>query len=90
MKALYEVYVVKFRNLSYLEHDLEEYSRTEMEKKKAAQKILEEERAKIQEEEMRILRGEQEIDEAALDAQMLNDFPYGGPERPSSASRRGG
>lgn len=90
LKALYEVYVVKFRNLSYLEHDLEEYSRTEMEKKKAAQKILEEERAKIQEEEMRILRGEQEIDEAALDAQMLNDFPYGGPERPSSASRRGG
>ncbi len=60
----------------------------EKEKEKAALKILEAERIKIQEEEMRILRGEQEIDEAALDAQMLDDFAYG--ERPTSASRRGG
>jgi hypothetical protein len=41
------VYVVKFRNLSYLEHDLEDYSRKEKEKEKAALKILEQERQKI-------------------------------------------
>jgi len=40
MEQLYEAYVMKFRNLSYLEHDLEEFSKKEEEKMVAVNKQL--------------------------------------------------
>ncbi len=63
LEKMYESYVLKYRNLAYLEHDLEDYSAKEEEKMREANKMLEEERKVIQDEELRILRGEQEIDQ---------------------------
>lgn len=52
VEKLYEVYVIKFRNLAYLEHDLESYRVKEEEKVVEAGKMLDDERRKIQESEL--------------------------------------
>lgn len=63
VEKLYELYVVKFRNLAYLEYDLESYRVKEDEKMMEAGKMLDDERRKIQENEIQNLRGDADFDE---------------------------
>ena len=63
VEKLYDLYVIKFRNLAYLEHDLESYRVKEEEKMMEAGKLLDDERRKIQETEINQLRGDAEFDE---------------------------
>lgn len=57
----YAVYVQKFRNLEYLEHQLEQYNQVEQQKLAESKRALEKMHKRLREEELKILRGEQEI-----------------------------
>lgn len=82
LERLYGVYVEKFRNLNYLENELDVYNQLEEKKFIESQKAIERVRGKIKEEELKMLRGEREIDEAALDAQIeAGDFNDRVPSR---------
>jgi clusterin-associated protein 1 len=63
LEKLYELYVLKFRNLAYLEHDLEGYRAKEEEKAAIDGEKLDNERKIIQEREINQLRGDEEFDE---------------------------
>eukprot|EP01016_Furgasonia_blochmanni_P041063 TRINITY_DN5295_c0_g1_i8.p1 TRINITY_DN5295_c0_g1~~TRINITY_DN5295_c0_g1_i8.p1 ORF type:complete len:450 (+),score=104.33 TRINITY_DN5295_c0_g1_i8:65-1414(+) len=73
LDKIYGIYLEKFRNLEYLEHQLDLYNQEEQEKLSEAQKALKAMQKKIKDEELRMLRGEQEIDESVLDAQLLRE-----------------
>jgi clusterin-associated protein 1 len=55
---MYRVYVEKYRNLDYLEHQLDEFNRAEEEKLKNTEKILANLRKDLQDEELRQIRGD--------------------------------
>lgn len=61
LEKLYNEYLEKFRNLDYLEHQLDIYNKQEEEKLIESQKVLEKIKKTLQEEEKRILRGEGEV-----------------------------
>ena len=61
LEKLYNEYLEKFRNLDYLEHQLDIYNKQEEEKLQESQKVLEKIKKTLQEEEKRILRGEGEV-----------------------------
>lgn len=61
LEKLYNEYLEKFRNLDYLEHELDIYNKQEEEKLLESQKVLEKIKRTLQEEEKRILRGEGEV-----------------------------
>lgn len=61
LEKLYNEYIEKFRNLDYLEHQLDVYNKQEEEKCLDSQKVLEKIRKNLQENELKILRGEQEV-----------------------------
>ena len=63
LKAIYETYLERFRNLHYLEGELRHYHLAEMEKKRESDKLLKRMQNRLREEEMRILRGDQPVDE---------------------------
>jgi clusterin-associated protein 1 len=90
LQRYYEIYVLRMRNLSYLEHELDEYSKHEQAKEAEVALVLEEERRKANEEAMRLLRGEEELDDEDLDDQLLTDDVMNLDSRPQAAhSRRG-
>jgi len=62
----YAIYVQKFRNLEYLEHQLEQYNQVEQEKLAESKRALERMHKRLREEELKILRGEQEVGEDAF------------------------
>lgn len=62
LEKLYNEYLEKFRNLDYLEHQLDMYNKQEEEKLQESQKVLEKIRRNLQENELKILRGEQEVE----------------------------
>merc|ERR1712070_191095 len=57
---IYGTYVEKFRNVEYLEHQLEQYNQAEQEKLEESERNLRRMQKRLKEEELRILRGEQE------------------------------
>lgn len=61
LERVYAIYVEKFRNLDYLEHELDMYNKIENEKFEENQKILKNMQKKIQDEEWKILRGDKEV-----------------------------
>ena len=61
LEKLYTKYVEKMRNVDYLEHQLDLYNQTEEEKLAESQKALKRMQQKMKDEEMRILRGEEEV-----------------------------
>ncbi|CAG9321340.1 CLUAP1_1 [Blepharisma stoltei] len=67
IEKLYEVYVVRFRNLAYLEHDLDEYSQKEEEKSKQISESLNQERNEIMETQKRRLIGDGEFEEGDIE-----------------------
>jgi clusterin-associated protein 1 len=58
LERLYQLYLEKFRNLDYLEHQMDLYTQAEEEKFNANQEHLRKMREKIKAEEWRMLRGE--------------------------------
>lgn len=70
LERYYNLYLEKFRNLDYLEHQLDLYNNAEEEKFQENQKALKRMQEKIKAEEWKVLRGEEEVDENALEAQI--------------------
>merc|ERR1711907_559238 len=62
LEKIYGSYVEKFRNVEYLEHQLEQYNQAEQEKLEESERNLKRMQKRLKEEELRILRGEQEGD----------------------------
>jgi clusterin-associated protein 1 len=55
----YDVYLQRFRNLDYLEHELDVYNQSEREKLEENERTLKRMQDRLRKEELRILRGEQ-------------------------------
>lgn len=66
LKQHYDSYLEKYRNLQFLESELHKYHMAELEKKSEHDKSLKKMQQRLREEELRILRGEHEVDEAAM------------------------
>lgn len=66
LEKIYEVYIEKFRNLDYLEHQLDLFNKLEEKKFQESQKKIQDRLRKIKEGEYRELMGE-EIDEGMLE-----------------------
>jgi len=62
LEKIYGSYVEKFRNVEYLEHQLEQYNQAEQEKLEESERNLKRMQKRLKEEELRILRGEQDGD----------------------------
>ena len=60
LERLYQAYLEKFRNLDYLEHQMDLYTQAEEEKFNSNQEALRKMREKIKAEEWKMLRGEDE------------------------------
>jgi clusterin-associated protein 1 len=73
LERFYTLYLEKFRNLDFLEHQLDLYNQAEEEKFQENQKALKKMQEKIKAEEWRMIRGEEEIDENLLDQQLLRE-----------------
>ncbi len=69
LEMLYNIYLEKFRNIDYLENQLDLYNQMEQKKFNEAQLVREKMQAQLKEEEMKYLRGEQELDEDMVDAE---------------------
>ena len=67
LKQVYEIYLERYRNLAYLESELQKYHQAEMEKKEESDRALKRMQKRLREEELRILRGEQEVDPENMD-----------------------
>eukprot|EP00128_Syssomonas_multiformis_P013388 Colp12_sorted_trinity150504_noHs@3231 len=63
----YETYMLKFRNLTYLEHQLEEYRRAEQASFEQTASHLKEMRNKLNEEELEQMRGDNILKDTNLD-----------------------
>jgi len=85
LERLYTKYVEKMRNLDYLEHQLDSYNQAEEEKAEESQKRLQKMRDRINQDEMRMLRGDDAVDEKLLEEQILREDSLG-----SRAQSRGG
>ena len=53
------MYLERFRNLDYLEHELEQYNRAEQEKMDEADRVLKRMQKRLREQELKMLRGAQ-------------------------------
>lgn len=83
LQRLYEIYLERFRNLDYMEHELDGYNRIENEKLSLEKRELDRLKKKIKSHEDRLLYGENDIGE--------DDFNQRPMERPSAApGNRGG
>ena len=70
LERLYQIYLEKFRNLDYLEHQMDRYNQEDQIRFEESQKNLLRIQKKIKEEEWKVLRGDQEVDESLLDQQI--------------------
>lgn len=57
LQRQYEIYIDKYRNLDYLEHELEKYHRSEEERKQEHERKLKKMRERLLREEVELLRG---------------------------------
>lgn len=73
LAKVYEVYIEKFRNLSFLENQLEEYNRAEQDKFEETEVQLKRMQARLREEEMKLMRGEEDAMGIYDDAGALSD-----------------
>merc|ERR1712070_877772 len=60
LEKYYGVYIEKYRNVEYLEHELERYNQEEQEKLEESERNLRRMQKRLKEEELKILRGEHE------------------------------
>eukprot|EP01135_Chromosphaera_perkinsii_P004645 Nk52_evm38s292 gene=Nk52_evmTU38s292 len=76
LQQQYEIYLMKFRNLTYLEHLLQEHEKIEQEKLEESEQYLKKMQNRLREEELKMLRGEGGI--TAEDDELLGDMANGG------------
>jgi len=62
LEKIYGSYVEKFRNVEFLEHQLEQYNQAEQEKLEESERNLRQMQKRLKEEELKILRGENDGD----------------------------
>ncbi|EGB07298.1 hypothetical protein AURANDRAFT_2738, partial [Aureococcus anophagefferens] len=67
LQKQYGVYLERFRNLDYLQNELEMYNKSEKEKVEENDRSLKRMQKRLREEELRILRGEQDINDQSVD-----------------------
>lgn len=84
LEKVYEYYVLKYRNLTYLERDLEVYSKMEQDKELEVNKKLDQERQRIKDDEFRVLRGDNELEEPMAGGGRIGDLDVN-RERPMEA-----
>jgi len=89
LKQVYEVYLQRFRNLQYLESELHKYRKVELEKKQESDRLLSRMRGRLAAEELRILRGEQEVDENHIDDHVYDSGGDGSSDDGGSDDERG-
>ncbi|KAJ3310903.1 Clusterin-associated protein 1 [Blyttiomyces sp. JEL0837] len=83
LSKLYDVYMEKFRNLTFLEQQLDEYNRQEQDKFEETEMSLKRMQNRLREEEMRMLRGDKELkDSVGMSSKGSR------PKRPHAAGRR--
>lgn len=61
LQKQYEVYLERFRNLDYLEHELDSLNKAEEEKAAEADRRMKRMQRILREEELKIIRGEQDL-----------------------------
>ncbi|KAJ3158372.1 Clusterin-associated protein 1 [Geranomyces michiganensis] len=88
LAVLYESYMERFRNLSYLEQQLDEYNRVEQDKFEETEESLKKMQSRLQEEEMRLLRGDKDL-EGGFDELVGAKSGSGSLARPKGAGQRG-
>jgi len=91
LSSQYALYVQCFRNLSYLESELDAINAQEQDKIAENDRQLKMMQRRLREEELRILRGQAKVDEKALDDALLSDSQQPNAraiKRPGAASMR--
>jgi clusterin-associated protein 1 len=88
LEMLYMIYVEGIRNLDYLENELDEYNRKEMEKKEESERKLEELRNKLQDKELREITGKAELDENDVDEEAMRAMDEMGETRSGFNKKR--
>ncbi|KAL1523188.1 hypothetical protein AB1Y20_018141 [Prymnesium parvum] len=90
LSAQYSLYVQSWRNLSYLENELDVINALEQEKIAENDRQLKHMQKRLREEELRILRGQAKVDEKALDDALLESNMAGARaiKRPGAANSR--
>jgi len=73
LERYYSIYLEKFRNLDYLEHQMDLYHQAEEEKFQENQKALKKMQERIQAAEWRMIKGEEEIDADTFDQQLARE-----------------
>lgn len=88
LEMLYGIYVEGIRNLDYLENELDEYNRREMEKKEESERKLEELRNKLQDQELREITGKDTINEQIVDEEAMRAMEEMGETRSGFNKKR--
>uniref|UniRef100_A0A7S4JSD5 Clusterin-associated protein 1 n=1 Tax=Guillardia theta TaxID=55529 RepID=A0A7S4JSD5_GUITH len=97
LQDLFRDYLERYRNLDYIDNLLDQHNKEEQEKIDENERRMKKMQKKIKEEEMRVLRGDVQLDENELDDSLLDDassdeeqnFKRGGSsegERPKTKS----
>mmetsp|Transcript_106139 Transcript_106139/g.257831 ORF Transcript_106139/g.257831 Transcript_106139/m.257831 type:complete len:418 (-) Transcript_106139:106-1359(-) len=68
LSAEYEVYIERFRNLDYLEHELDKHNQAEKEKLEASDRALKRLQKRLRDDELRLFIGEQDVGEDGEEA----------------------
>merc|ERR1712139_593599 len=63
LEKYYDQYVGRFRNLDYLEHELDRFNKDEEEKMEENKRALKKMQKRLRDEEWKMLRGENEYDD---------------------------
>eukprot|EP00842_Homolaphlyctis_polyrhiza_P003322 jgi/Hompol1/3991/HPOL_006869-RA len=88
LSKLYETYMEKFRNLTFLEQQLDEYNREEQDKHEETESSLKRMQSRLREEELRLLRGEKEVEKGSGGGGGGSGSRGGRPQRPAAAGSR--
>eukprot|EP00286_Rhodomonas_abbreviata_P027467 CAMPEP_0181312922 /NCGR_PEP_ID=MMETSP1101-20121128/13965_1 /TAXON_ID=46948 /ORGANISM="Rhodomonas abbreviata, Strain Caron Lab Isolate" /LENGTH=333 /DNA_ID=CAMNT_0023419825 /DNA_START=248 /DNA_END=1246 /DNA_ORIENTATION=- len=73
LQDLFRDYLERYRNLDYIENQLEQYNKQEQEKIDDNERQMKRMQKKIKDEELRVLRGDVQLDENELDDSLLDD-----------------
>ena len=90
LQDLFRDYLERYRNLDFIEHQLEEYNKKERELKEEHEREMKAMQKKIKDEEMKVLRGDVQLDENELDDSLFDDAGSGSSDDEGGGFRGGG
>mmetsp|Transcript_30977 Transcript_30977/g.59803 ORF Transcript_30977/g.59803 Transcript_30977/m.59803 type:complete len:416 (-) Transcript_30977:1627-2874(-) len=88
LQQLYTVYLERFRNLEYLEMELDHFDQLEQDKMEDADRQLKKMQRRLRDEEMRILRGETAVDESHIDFAESDEEPVQAKPKKKTKSKK--